>query len=186
MVREWNQDVWNWHQWEIIPSSICLLLATSEIHTVRFTIIRKENVGLNVADLMTILILVTNAVWGKGWCFVWENRGEWKLTWRNVEFENALKSSSLVMDLMATPKLLLGFQKVSFNPVFGTLAAPWNCKFSPPVLRFMNCNSSLNISPFFCHFVSVGVGKLNCLTYEKGIIKRPRFDSFLNGCECQE
>lgn len=66
MVRERNWGMWNWHQWEIIPASICLLLAASEIHTVRFTVIRKENVGLNIADLMTILILVTNAVRGKG------------------------------------------------------------------------------------------------------------------------
>lgn len=66
MVRDWNQDMWNWHQCEIIPSSICLLLATSENHTVRFTIIRRENVGLNIADLMATLILVTNTLRGKG------------------------------------------------------------------------------------------------------------------------
>lgn len=65
-MREWNQDIWNWHQWEIIPSSVCLLLAASEMHTVRFTIIRKENVGLGVADPMIVLILVTNAVTRKG------------------------------------------------------------------------------------------------------------------------
>lgn len=64
-MREWNQDIWNWHQWEIIPSSVCLLLAASEMHTVRFTIIREENVGLSVADPMIILVLVTNAVRGK-------------------------------------------------------------------------------------------------------------------------
>lgn len=58
-MGEWNQDVWIWHQWEIIPSSICLLLVSSETHTVKFAIIRKENMGLNIADLMTILILVT-------------------------------------------------------------------------------------------------------------------------------
>lgn len=66
MVREWDQNGWNRDQWEIIPSSICLLLAASETHTVRFTIIRKEKVGLNIVDLMTNLISVTNAIRGKG------------------------------------------------------------------------------------------------------------------------
>lgn len=48
------------------PKECLTLSATFGTHTVRFLIISRASVDLRIADLMAILILVTNAVRGEG------------------------------------------------------------------------------------------------------------------------
>lgn len=58
--------MWNWHKWEILPSSIWHYPGTFENSTMKNPIMRKASLDLSIADLMAILVLVTNTARGKG------------------------------------------------------------------------------------------------------------------------
>lgn len=58
--------MWNWHKWEILPSSIWHYPGTFENSTMENPIISKASLDMSIADLMAILVLVTNTARGKG------------------------------------------------------------------------------------------------------------------------